>query len=120
MNDQRPQPAPQVVVPIGADTDDSEYVLADGEENLYENWHHDRPPRNTFIWKNGDMLSACPPDQPPFDLNNFYQAQAVAGPQPQPDSGSDSESDTQPRPDFLSRCHFILNLTPFSQSRFFE
>jgi hypothetical protein len=57
MNAQQKMPDPQILLPIGEESDATEYGLVDGEDNLREDWHHACPPQTTFVWKNGSAFA---------------------------------------------------------------
>jgi hypothetical protein len=48
-NTPRTNGTPKVVVQVGDDTDNTEYVIEDGEETLSENWKEDHPPDHTYL-----------------------------------------------------------------------
>jgi hypothetical protein len=51
----------QVMVPVGEDTDSTQYALEDGEETLSVNWKEPYRPERTYIWVSGAQVSICPP-----------------------------------------------------------
>jgi hypothetical protein len=65
-NEQSPNGQQQVLLPReDDDTDEQEYVLANGEETLNEDWMAEHPPASTMIWKNGTGI-------PNNNNNNIY------------------------------------------------
>jgi hypothetical protein len=52
---------PQVMVPVGEDTDNTEHTGEEGEEILTVNWKEDHLPERTYMWVNRGSVSVCPP-----------------------------------------------------------
>jgi hypothetical protein len=48
------------MVPIGDDTDNTDYVLEDSEETLLVIWKEEPPPGNTHLWINQGQVSVAP------------------------------------------------------------
>jgi hypothetical protein len=59
-NTQRPNSTPQIVVPVGTDTDNEEYTLEDGEETLSEDWKEEYPLERTCVLVESGQVRICP------------------------------------------------------------
>jgi hypothetical protein len=64
---------PPFVAPIGEDTGNEEYTLADDGETLEADWMARQPPERTQLGKNGDEFSICPPISEPSSRTAFGQ-----------------------------------------------
>jgi hypothetical protein len=99
MNEKPPQGSQQHVCEAGEDTDAEEYVLRDWEETLTDDWHEERRPECTLIWKNGIEFLIFPPVPAPTSFVAFDQMGAHARVWSKPaelsddtDSGPDSDT----------------------------